>query len=144
MPGLRFRETMAGAMRPVDGGAPRRLSFTVSARARRLRHMVLGGPLRLEGTVTLEDDVTDAPAHGTLIIDPLRREHLIYEVMWRDADGRPHRFRGSKIRSLRAPVSSMTELHGRVYREGEVLGEATLAFDLSTLPAFLASMRPSL
>lgn len=141
MPGLRFRETMTGAMSPADAGSTRRLSFEVTASARRLRHMILGGPLDLEGTISLEGSVEDAPATGTLTIDPLRRTHLTYELAWRDDDGRPHRFRGSKLRSLRAPVASMTELHGRVYDSGEILGDASLRFDLSTLPAFLGSFR---
>lgn len=144
MTGLRFEETMSGSLLPADGGAEHPFSFTVEARARKLRHLALGGPLDLSGHVTLGGSVSRAPVAGSLLVDPIFGRRLVYELYWRDAEDRPNRFYGRKDLRALALVRTMTLLRGKVYRQGQLVGDATLTFDLRDLAAFLLSMRPRL
>ncbi len=143
MIGLSFQERMAGSLQPGDGAASSPFEFTVRARTPYAWYMATGGPLHLEGHVELTGS-TRRPCRGTLDLDPWRGRKLVYELYWRDNDDRPTRFYGDKdLRGL-DPIGSMTTLRGKVYRRGEMLGSATLRFDLRSLPAFLLSFRPRL
>ena len=144
MIGIRFEETMSGTLRVADGAPPaeRPFSFTVEARGRRLSHLWSGAPLDLSGVVDLAGSVSRVSVRGTLTVEPIGGRRLVYELFWRDGQRRPHRFFGKKDLTLRHPLASMTILRGTVYRAGDVLGDATLKFELRDLPEFLGSMRP--
>ncbi len=144
MIGIRFEETMSGSLRLADGTPPaeRAFSFTVEARGRRLSHLWSGAPLDLAGELDLAGSASRVSVRGTLSVEPIGGRRLVYELFWRDAEGSPHRFFGKKDLTLRHPLASMTILRGTVYREGDVLGDATLKFELRDLPEFVGSMRP--
>jgi hypothetical protein len=144
MLGIRFSETLSGSLRPTEGFGEQPFSFTVTAEGRSLVKVPRAAPLDLEGTVTLGGSVENAPARGTLVIDPIRGRTLTYELFWSDTEDRPHRFHGHKHLHALRPVQSMTVLDGKVYREGLPLGDATLLFDLKDLPRFLLGTRPVL
>lgn len=141
-PGIRFKETMTGSLRPTDDGDARHFSFTVEAHGTRISHLWSGAPLELSGTLTIDGVVHAAAVTGTLRVDILGQRKLVYELFWRDGADAPHRFYGTKDLHLRHPLASMTVLRGSVYRHGDPLGEATLEFDLRDLPGFVAGMRP--
>lgn len=137
---------MAGELRPTGGGCPEPFAFTVRARGRRARHLLTGAPFELDGTITLtsaESPVDGAPCHGTLRSAPFGERALTYELQWRDMEGRPCRFYGTKNLATLRVLRAMTLLEGTVYRHGEPLGMAKLRFDLHDIPSFLASFRPT-
>jgi hypothetical protein len=85
-----------------------------------------------------------APTTGTIEVDLLGCRRIVYDLAWSDGDGERGRFYGWKALNLRHPVRSCTELTGKVVHGGELVGQATLYFDLADLPAFFRSVRPRL
>lgn len=137
-----FSEVMAGTVRLHGEPGERVLRLDLDVVAPGL--LVLWGDTeaRLRGRVTLAGVADDAGATGTLLIAPIRRKRLRYQLTFHADDGRTLRVDGWKsVRFLR-PFKSMTTLPATVYDEdGTVLGEAMLRFDPRTLPRFLAGFR---
>jgi len=138
---LQFDETMAGTVSTPDG--PRAFSFTI--RASSDAWVVFGGveQMTLTGTASLEGVVDDAPLldGSSLEIGIPLHDYLRYQVAFDGPDGARYRFVGQKtVRLLRLP-STMTTLHGQLFRDGVELGSGTLRFDLKTLPRFLSTWR---
>jgi hypothetical protein len=137
-----FSELMAGSvrLRGQDGERPMRLDLDVASPGL----LVLWGDTdaRLTGRVTLPGVADDPAAHGTLLIAPVRRRRLRYQLDFHATDGRPLHLDGWKSVRLLRPLHSMTTLPATVYEvDGSVLGEALLHFDVRDLPRFLAGFR---
>ncbi len=131
--GLSFFETMSGELVDAEGRV-RHVHIDLRCASRRARSLV-GGSFHLDGTVSALP-WAEAACTGILSLSPRRLE---YRLDFHDEEGRPHRLTGRKHPSLRAPLASMTTLHTRLEREGELLAEGTLRFHLDEIPAFLAS-----
>jgi len=136
---LRFRETMRGRLR-TTGPRPANLPFhfQVAVTAPSAKDWILGKPLPMEGTVFLKGFAKEAPLAGTLRIGlPLSRT-LDYSFSFQ-GNGSLYRFFGQKIVYGRRFFSTMTTLRGRLFRDGELAGDAVLHFRWRDLPAFLWS-----
>ncbi len=140
--GLHFEETMSGVVTTPEG--ERQFSFSVSADTRAL--LAFGGwaPMNLTGKADLEGVVEGAevlPGSYLEIGVPLHR-YLRYQVSFEDEDAHVYRYFGEKtVRLLNIP-KTMTTLVGRLFKDGEEVGPATLRFSLLDLPGFMASWRP--
>jgi hypothetical protein len=138
---LSFQETMSGTADTPDGR--RHFHFTVTAASPTALALVGWAPLALAGTATFEGVVTDAPLlPGSMLeIGPPLHRFLRYQVHFRDAAGDVYRFFGQKTVYLTRLPRTMSTLEGRVYRNGDDLGAATLRFDFKDLVPFLGSFR---
>ncbi|MFH2006134.1 MAG: hypothetical protein ABI333_06075 [bacterium] len=140
--GLQFKETMAGRVTTAQGDQ----DFSFSAYADSKTLFAFGGwsPMNLTGTASLEGVVEGAPLLPGSYLEigvPLHR-YLRYQVSFEDGEGHVYRFFGQKtVRVLDLP-KTMTTLEGRLFRDGDELGPATLWFSLLDLPRFLATWRP--
>jgi len=139
--GFRFKETMRGWTEADD--CPRRsFEFTITARAGSSVGYVLGRPLDVAGTISLEGLAEGVPVDGTLQVAlPLRRL-LRYDLSFRSADGAVWRYLGRKDVRYRRFFRTMSWLRGPLFRNGERFGEAELWFSYRDLPRFLLSFRP--
>jgi len=106
--------------------------------------MWLNNPMPLTGSMDIAGLVEGAPTTGTIELDLLGCQRLVYDLAWRDDEGVRGRFYGWKSLRVRHPLRSWTELTGQVLQGGALLGQGVLHFDLADLPAFLRSMRPRL
>jgi hypothetical protein len=135
-----FSEVMAGPARVGERRGELRLELDVTVPGL----LVLWGDVeaRLTGRVSVPGVADRAPATGTLLISPLRRRRLRYQLRFRADDGRELSLDGWKSVRLLRPLHTMTTLPATVYEaDGRVLGEAVLRFDLRSLPRFLAGFR---
>ncbi len=139
--GVRFEETMRGHLHPLDGAPPLAMSLSASVHAPRVLRLWRRIPMTLTGHMTLEGSATGAPTKGTISLEVRGLRRVIYDLSWRLDDGQLGRFYGWKTLSVRHFVRGWTELKGQVTQRGELMGQATLQFDLKDLPAFLRSMR---
>ena len=101
-----------------------------------------GEPMPLYGSVAIADNLETTPTTGTITIDMLGCQRIVYDLTWRGEQGQLGRFYGWKTLGLRRLVERWTLLDGQVTLAGELLGQAQLRFALSSLPGFLASLRP--
>ncbi|NOY92510.1 MAG: GMC family oxidoreductase [Deltaproteobacteria bacterium] len=146
---LEFTETMAGELRPVDGGRPISASFTVrvftpdlieATRAMRGE----GGVFELRGEATLEGVGESMPTTGTLTMRPkARRGSLIYDLTFRGEDGRDLRLYGQKHVGLSTILGGMTTLHSELSRtdDEQPFARGILRFDLADVLPWLATFR---
>ena len=132
---------MRGHLASLSGGAPREMVLHAAVQAPSLRRMWFNSPMTIDGLVTIEGMVAHAEAAGSLEVDLLGCRRVVYDLGWRDTEGALGRFFGWKSLDLRHPLRSTTELKGKVMRSGELVGHATLHFDLKDLPSFVRSFR---
>src|SRR6185503_10163429 len=141
--GFHFRETMAGPYTRAGTTDSKRISFTVTARARSwLRHL-RDHEAQLEGTVQMDGFASGAPLAGTLYMSPVLGRVIRYQFAFTADDGRPYTFRGQKDVSLFDVVGTMTTLPATITDEsGRTVATALLKFDVKKLAGFLGSFRP--
>ena len=115
--------------------------FEVDASAPGAKSFITGSPIVLSGTITIGGLARTVPLTGTLAVRLLRlsKRELIYDLEFQDDDGKLCRYEARKNVSLLRPLATMTTLHGQVFREQEVIGTATVHFELRDIPEFLAS-----
>jgi hypothetical protein len=140
--GVRFRETMQGQFIAHDGAAPASMVVHASVSAPSVRRLWLGEPMTLSGTVYIAHRLEATQTSGSIIVDLRDCRRIVYDLSWRDAEGRLGRFYGWKSLSITRLLRSWTELDGQVIEAGQLVGQARLRFDLSSLPQFLSSLRP--
>ncbi|MGB0592174.1 MAG: hypothetical protein ACPGU1_21025 [Myxococcota bacterium] len=140
--GVRFQETMRGQLVPRDGAAPSTMTVNAHVQAPSVFGMWRGEPMSLYGNVAIVERLEATPASGTITVDLLGCHRIVYELSWRGDDGRLGRFYGWKSLGFNHLVQRWTNLEGQVIEGGALLGDAQLRFALSSLPAFLASIRP--
>jgi len=138
---LRFEETLLGHLETAEGLRP--FSFRVRVAGPSFWGAWGRDFLALVGSASLDGAALEAPLEpgSTLRIGLPFARSLTYHLAFRDVEGRRYRFFGTKrVRWTRLP-RTLRRLVGTVYRDGEVLGPATLWFRWRDLPAFLASWR---
>ena len=141
---LAFEETMAGACRRVSDGGAFEAKLIVSVRAEPSLKKAIearGSVLSLRGTIALPGLVEETPCEGTLTMRPLEgRGTLIYDVSFHDRSGARWSLRGEKHARLFLGLG-MTRLHTEIRKEGELVAEGLLRFDLRDVPSWLATFR---
>jgi hypothetical protein len=146
--GFRFQETMSGTWVKSEGGADRRpIEFSVSAQAADLAQYLKDSRIHLSGTISVEGLAARAPAEGSMVLSPVRRRVIRYEMAFTGDDGRPYRLEGEKRVRVAHLVHSMTTLSAVVLAadSSAEVGRAELRFDVSAdLFSFLRSWRPVL
>ena len=141
--GFRFKETMRGWAQTNDR---EKLSFefTITARAASTVSYLMGRPLEVRGSISLEGIADGFPVEGTLRVALPIRRRLSYDLTFRSQDGAVWRFFGKKDVRYRNFLRTMSWLKGFLYCDGEQFGVAELWFDYRDLPKFLLSFRPAL
>ncbi len=139
--GFRFKETMRGW---VDSSDHSRLpfEFAITARAGSSVGYLLGRPLDVAGSVSLQGLAEGVPVDGTLQVALPVRRRLWYDLSFRSEDGAVWRYIGRKDVRYRHFFRTMSRLKGPLYRDGERFGTAELWFSYRDLPRFLLSFRP--
>ena len=140
--GLSFFETMGGEV--VDSrGETRAMDFEIKVEASHLAHFLRTGHARITGVVRVPPWTEGAAMEGRLQIEPARRR-LVYSFGFASDIGDRLRFEGKKSLSY-TPwgfVKSMTVLRGALLKDGEVVAEGALRFDLKDIVSFAGSWRP--
>ncbi len=143
--GARFAETMAGTLL-LDTAEGGRRPVTLGLR------VVSPGAIRpfgsstaaVTGRVRIDGWADDRHASGTMLIAPLSRGRIDYQVRFTALDGHAYVLEGHKSPAWRRPLRSMTVLPVRVRpakTASSTTGEGLLRFRLRTLPSFAASWR---
>jgi hypothetical protein len=100
-----------------------------------------GSVLSLRGTIALPGLVDEVPCEGTLTMRPLEGHGtLIYDVSFRDRAGARWSLRGEKHARFFLGLG-MTRLHTEIRKEGELVAQGLLRFDLKDVPSWLATFR---
>lgn len=146
MRGFSFQEKMSGTWRPV--GRPdfsRPAQFDCVATAPDIARYLRDGFMHLTGQIRIEGLAGLAPCEGFLkTLLPLTRR-LQYEITFQGDDKKTYRLRGEKKVRYLQMTRTMTFLPAQILTEdGQVIGEATLFFDLRNLPALVRSFFRSL
>ncbi len=130
---LSFVETMRGEV--DDGDVRRKLEFTVRADGRG------GGHFTLTGVATLDGQVSDAEAKGSLTIS-LLPPRIRYQLELNTPRG-VLRLDAEKHPSPLDPLRSMTWMPVTLRDPaGKVVAKGEMTFDLKDLPGFAASWLP--
>src|SRR5206468_4131119 len=105
--------------------------FSVRARVDDLASWMRSGEVALEGTITVDGLVGHAPARGTMVLAPLTRRLIRYELAFTGDDARPYRLEGQKDLSLADLPATLTTLPATIVRADsrETVGQGTLHFD---------------
>ncbi len=144
--GVSFFERMQGVLFGLDG-APSPIDFALKCEASHLRQVLRDGVLHVSGALSAPPWATDAPALGTVRLDPANRA-LHYALTFQGDDDRPLRLVGRKDTSPWRPIAGMTRLATSLHatdptgRE-RLVALGTMRFELADLPAFLASFSPA-
>ena len=137
-----FSEVMSGPARLGGAAASRPMRLELDVVAPGLLKLWAVTEASMTGRAVLDGVADDPAATGSMLIAPIRRRRLRYQLAFQATDGRPLRIDGWKSVSYLRPLRSMTTLPVTVYAaDGSVFGEALLTFDLRDLPRFLASFR---
>jgi len=140
---FQFMETMRGQVEKQDS-APLRFYFTIKAQAPGYIAYVLGDPLDVTGTASLEGIADRAPVAGTLHVGLPVRRRLQYDLSFRVPDSTIYRYMGRKDVSYFHFLRTMSWLRGTLFRNGEPVGRAELWFNYRDLPSFILSFRPGI
>jgi len=144
--GFAFAETMSGTMQRVDRpGEAVPFAFTVHVHAASLRRHLLDGKATLRGTVEAPGLATAAEAEGEMLLRPLVRRVIRYELSFRGDDGRRYRFAGQKDIRWTSPLRTWTTLPGEITDEdGRLVARCDTRFDYrSDWLQFASSWRPA-
>lgn len=131
IPGIEFRETMAGSFRLEGDAADRPISFTIRARSPKLLAFLRRPEVAIEGEVDAEGFADHRLLRGTLGLDVVRTGELRYAFRFVANDRAEYAFEGKKTIDAARLAESMTVLPG-VIRDaaGAAIGRALLRFDL--------------
>ncbi len=134
---LSFFETMRGEL--VDReGMSHKVDFDIKADAAHTRRFLRTGRSHISGVVRAHPWADDAALDGMLHISPVRRRTIEYRFRFRDDQERDYHFLGRKTLRLMRPLRSMTRMRATLRRQGELVAEGSMLFDLKDLPAFVA------
>lgn len=146
-----FAETMEGTLRLDSGGSRERgLRLDLRVDAHHLVRPLGSTTADVTGRVRISGWADDPHASGRMLIAPLARGRIDYQVRFTARDGHAYVLEGHKSPTWRNPLRSMTFLPVRLRpaeaagEEGASVasgGEGVLRFRLRALPGFLASWR---
>ncbi|MEM9489109.1 MAG: hypothetical protein AAGC55_08190 [Myxococcota bacterium] len=142
--GFQFDETMAGHYELLDRpDQSRPLSFTIKAHAPSMTTYLRDRRLALSGTLEAVGFADYVPVEGTMVLDPLVRGVIAYELQFTGNDGQPYLFSGQKDITPRRLVRSLTELPGHICdATGATVARCHTRFDLrADWLQFVASWR---
>lgn len=141
-----FCESMAGTWRRSagagSGDSGGRIGFEITVDT--INGIDLFGSVvgEINGTFSADGLATSVPTTGTIEISPVENRQVRYKLDFVGDDAKQYRFDGWKSIRWTRPLSTWTTLPGSIYDEaGEIIGTATLRFDMRNLPAMLGSMR---
>jgi hypothetical protein len=136
-----FVEAMAGTVRDSDG-RDRPLDFNVKAEADSTRQFLLTGKTTLTGIIHAPPWAAEAPVEGTMAMSATHR-YVNYMLAFRSRTGDDLVLEGTKNVRLDAVLRTMTHMPVTLRRkEGEILAEGELSFDLRDLIPFARSWLP--
>ena len=136
-----FVETMAGTVRDREG-RERPLDFNIKAEAASTRQFLLTGKTTLTGIIHASPWAPEAVIEGTMAMSAMHR-YVIYTLEFRGRGGQALVLEGKKSPMLQAVLRTMTHMPVTLReKDGEVLAEGELRFDLRDLIPFAASWLP--
>jgi hypothetical protein len=144
--GFRFRETMSGTWQG-QGGQGGRILFEVDALATDVLRYLRDSTLILDGVIDAAGLATRVPARGSLLLAPLARKLIAYELAFSGDDARPYRLQGEKHLEMTGIARTLTTLPAVLIdvESKQEIGRATLQFDWrADLASFLTSWKPVL
>jgi hypothetical protein len=136
-----FVEQMAGMVRGRDG-RERPLDFNIKAEAASTRQFLLTGRTSLTGIIHAPPWAAEAVVEGTMEMSAMHR-YVQYTLEFRSRTGEALVLEGRKNPVLQAVLRTMTHMPVVLrQKDGEVLAEGELRFDLRDLLPFASSWLP--
>src|SRR5438477_7200539 len=108
--GFSFQEEMSGTWTPPEGGAERPIRFSLQAAAEDFATYLRDHTVALSGMLSAEGLAEQSSAKGTMLIEPLRRGIIRYELAFKGDDGKAYRLEGHKTIKLLDLPRSLTRL----------------------------------
>ncbi len=145
--GFEFRETMSGTYTLIgQPGNERAIRFTLHAVAEDALAYVRGATTPVSGTLEMADFADEVAVAGSLLIAPLSKRVIRYELGFVGNDGLPYKLIGQKDIRLSDLKGSFTTLPAEVLDgKGKPVAKAQVTFDLrADLVSFLTSWKPLL
>ncbi|MBI4818207.1 MAG: GMC family oxidoreductase N-terminal domain-containing protein [Deltaproteobacteria bacterium] len=132
-----FRERMLGSIEGTHGRSP--ISFEIEAKGGPALRFLSRGKTRIVGVISVPPFADAAPLAGRLEVSLIPGRTISYDFEFVGSDGEPYRFVGEKNVKLTHPVDGLTQMAGRLMRDGSVIASGRVDFLLPDLPSFLAS-----
>jgi hypothetical protein len=129
----------------ADPDTERFFSFSIKVVAPSLREYLRDFGAEMHGTLEAEGFAEGVPVEGTMLLSPLIRRLIRYELRFVADDGEAYRFEGQKNIRFTSLRRTFTELPGTLYdADGRRIGTAHTRFDVGRdLLPFVASWRPA-
>jgi len=143
--GFEFAEKLSGTYHTLaEPGSELPISITITARVHDVTSFAIDPTAHIEGEIDAEGFADHRALEGTLEINPVLRQKVIYDFSFPDNDGRECRFHGEQDLSLLRPVKAITTLAASIYVDDEERARAVLRFDVrGDLLKLLKSFKPS-
>jgi len=143
--GFEFAEKLSGTYHTLaDPGKELPISITITARVHDVTRFAIDPTARIEGEIDAEGFADHRALEGTLEINPVMRQKVIYDFSFPDNEGRECRFHGEQDLSLIRPVKAVTTLPASIYVDDEERARAVLRFDVrGDLLKLLKSFKPA-
>lgn len=144
--GFEFAETMSGTIElDAAPGKKHPFKFEIRAHAASTRSHLRDGKAQIQGVITAPPIAASADADGTIVIRPLGKRIIRYELSFLGDDGKRYEMVGQKDISWRRPVATFTTLPAEILDEDHRRVATCLTrFDYrNDLWSFLKSFRPA-
>jgi len=144
--GLQFAETMSGTVEwDAEPGTRHPFRFDITAHADSIRDHLKTGRAQLRGTLSAPPVTADADAEGTIVIRPLGKRIIRYELAFTGDDGKRYLMVGQKDIRLLSLIRTFTTLPAQILDEHHrQVGTCLSYFDLrKDWWTFLRSWRPA-
>lgn len=140
--GMRFGEAMAGTWRRPGEAREMPIRFDVEASTPTPLEPLGTVTGSLAGTISVGELAARAPATGSIEVSPVQHRRIRYTLDFTADDGRRYRLDGWKSIDWLRVLSSWTTLPTSITDDaGDLVGTATLRFDLRDTPRLAASAR---
>jgi hypothetical protein len=145
MLGVRFQETLKGSFHYLSDPADElAMTLQVTARVDLRRLLLLQREAEIQGQIDMQGFADRRSIRGTLVLDLLLGQRLVYDVRFTDNEERSCRFHGERELVPRRLVESLTTLPGTVWCDDREIARAVLRFDTKQeLLRLIGSVRPA-
>jgi hypothetical protein len=145
--GFEFRETMTGSYTLTgQPGIERPLTFTLRVHADDAVAYARDRLMKVSGTLEMEGFADEVAVAGTMLLTPLVKRVIRYELAFVANDGLTYKLVGQKDIRLSELVETLTTLPAQILdASGKPVAKAQVKFDLrADLLKFVASWKPLL
>ena len=141
--GIELTETLSGSYYAIASpGDEHPMSVSVRVSVRDFAKLLLQPTAEISGEVVAEGLADHRAIRGTLQLDPIVRQKLIYDFTFTNDAGQECRFHGEKDLEATRPIATITTLPGSILVEDREHARAVLRWEVrEELVRFVKSLR---